>query len=76
MVRAPGRVTYIPPLNGFETRHGLMTMECLSLIWVKYKRDLRYVNCCKCQLVSVLRVRIKILLLKNFKVPHGLNLSI
>ena len=35
MVRAPGRVTHIPPLSGFETRHGLMPLNCLSL-WQKY----------------------------------------
>lgn len=24
-------VTYVPPQSGFETRHGLMLLECLSL---------------------------------------------
>ncbi len=31
VVRAPGRVTCMPPSNGFDTRHGLMPMKCLNL---------------------------------------------
>ena len=31
VVRAPGRVTCIPPWNGFETHHGLMPRRYQSL---------------------------------------------
>ncbi len=34
MVRAPGRVIYIPPLSGSETRHGLMPHE-MPLVYTK-----------------------------------------
>ncbi len=55
MATAPRRVTYMPPLSGFETHHGLMPKKCLSL-WQKNKMHtsvyVSYYN-----VVSVLRVR-------------------
>ncbi len=47
MARAPGRVTYIPPLSRFETRQGLITQE---IPWFMTKRSdacLILLSCCQ-----------------------------